>query len=148
MGTPINRRSLLSAVGAGAVAAVAPDIQAQAATGQPPNPGPVVRLIARNIASTLSHASPCKACEQIRDTLARGLTNRNDGPFAGRAADSIRLAGGRVVSGSDSISLEDAFNQAGVSAVEEYADMRRGGASASCRSGWKNCWFDFLRMIA
>jgi xanthine dehydrogenase YagR molybdenum-binding subunit len=73
--------------------------------------------------------SVMKACDAIRDKLVRAAVTANEGPLAGRAAESIRLADGRLV--ADDGAAEDlaaVFDRLGAGAIEEYAEYLPPGA--------------------
>jgi xanthine dehydrogenase YagR molybdenum-binding subunit len=78
-------------------------------------------------------ASSCsvvmKACDAIRARLVHPAIASNQGPLAGRPADSIDFTEGRAVSAhGGSESLEDLFKRLGVGAIEEYAEFVPPGA--------------------
>ena len=66
-----------------------------------------------------------KACDAIRDKLFRVASTANEGPLAGHFITEIDLRDGRLVTLHDAKSepIEDVFNRAGVSAIEEYAEF-------------------------
>ena len=83
-------------------------------------------LPAAGLAAGSTHAaSTCnavaKACEMVRDQVARAAVRANEPPFAGANPDTLRLDGGRLV-GPDGRSepLKDALGRIGQ--VEVYAE--------------------------
>jgi xanthine dehydrogenase YagR molybdenum-binding subunit len=74
-----------------------------------------------------STASCCnvvaKACDQIRDRVAKAAVLANDAPFAGRDPATLRLSGGKLT-GRDGRAepLDKAMARAGAGAIEVYAE--------------------------
>ncbi len=64
-----------------------------------------------------------KACDQIRDQVARAAVTSNTGPFAGRDPDSLRFSdGGLVAPDGAGEPLEDAVKRVSPGAVQAYAE--------------------------
>lgn len=82
---------------------------------------------------SISTASVCsavmKACEAIRDRLAKAASGKPDGPLAGRDPAGLSLtADGIGVPGGPTMPLAEAFAAAGTGAIEEYAEWAPDGA--------------------
>ncbi|WEZ85453.1 xanthine dehydrogenase family protein molybdopterin-binding subunit (plasmid) [Rhizobium sp. 32-5/1] len=70
-----------------------------------------------------------KACEEIREKLARAAVTANDGPLAGRDPASVLLKNGRLVAADASQALKDVFKHVGSGVIEQYTEFRPDGAS-------------------
>jgi xanthine dehydrogenase YagR molybdenum-binding subunit len=87
-----------------------------------------------------STASCCnvvaKACEEIRDRIAKAAVQANDGPFAGRDPATLRLQRA-ALTGADGASepLAKAMARAGAGAIEVYAENVPHGVKPEAAQG-------------
>lgn len=89
---------------------------------------------------SITTASVCsvvaKACDSIRERIARAAVTANAGPLAGKDAASLNLDAGRLVAadggGED---LDAAIGRMGAGAVEDYAEWLPEGVSADALKG-------------
>ncbi|HEY1426530.1 MAG TPA: xanthine dehydrogenase family protein molybdopterin-binding subunit [Caulobacteraceae bacterium] len=87
-----------------------------------------------------STASCCnavaKACEEIRDRIARAAALAHDAPFAGRDPATLKLANGKLV-GADGRAepLGEAMARTGAGAIEVYAENLPHGVPAEAAQG-------------
>ncbi len=93
-------------------------------TGYPPAP----LAAGSSHTASISHAV-ARACEELRDRIARASVTSNDGPLAGRDPAGVRLVDGRVVAADGaSEPLADAVRRISGGAVEAYAENVPQGA--------------------
>jgi xanthine dehydrogenase YagR molybdenum-binding subunit len=77
-----------------------------------------------SITTATSCNAVLKACDAIRDKLVRAAVTANEGPLAGKPADSIRLENGRLVSSQGGEEeLAAVFDRLGAGVIEEYAEF-------------------------
>jgi xanthine dehydrogenase YagR molybdenum-binding subunit len=70
-----------------------------------------------------------KACDAIREKLARKATTSNSGPLAGKPPDHVRFTEGHAVAADGKQEkLEKLFHDHGIGAIEEYAEFLPNGA--------------------
>jgi xanthine dehydrogenase YagR molybdenum-binding subunit len=70
-----------------------------------------------------------KSCAAIRARIVHAAVTANDGPFAGKAMDSLRLENGRLVGSDASEPLADAMKRLGAGAIEEYTEFAPEGTT-------------------
>ncbi len=76
-----------------------------------------------------------KACDAIRDKLFRAAATAADGALAGRSPATLSLMDGKALAPDGAQEkLEDLFKQAGVNAIEEYAEFVPDGVKADAIS--------------
>ena len=78
--------------------------------------------------ASISHAV-ARACDELRERIARAAVTSNDGPLAGRDSGGVRLLDNRVVAADGaSEALADAVRRLSGGAIEAYAENVPKGA--------------------